>query len=133
MPKPPQSPSAVFPNPQAVYYLTPAFEDSLEQLQPPKRMGQIIGHIRKFEQYCQTGRIPSNFDFKKIESAAGCYSLWQIRAGNDYRAFVMFFQKSLDAYWIYVWKKSSQNDEADVARGAKYASDWWNEVQKGQP
>lgn len=102
---------------------------------PPSIQAVIINDLQSFEQLWKMSTIgtpfPKRYDYKSLHNVPGKYRVCQIRiAQRNYRAIILFPDKHLDAWWIYVFKKERKNDRQDVNLGIVKAKDFWNRVKE---
>ncbi len=94
---------------------------------------RILSSTKRFEQAWRSSNadndIPKGFDFTPY-SADGPWRFIELHLGYDYRAFVMFPNGRLDAYWIHLFKKPGQKVPPKEIRLARSrAIDCWNANQ----
>jgi len=133
MPKPPKkgpgpSNSSKILRSQTRFRRTSRYDESLAAIQPPKH-GVVVAHVQTFERAWKASRInadiPNSYEFKEIQTKPGAYTLYQIYVTSDFRAIMMFPRNTNNGYWIHVWKKSRQNDRAEVNRAEQFAARLW--------
>ncbi len=93
---------------------------------------QILRSANRFEQAWRSSRadndIPIGFDFTPYEVDEP-WRFIELHLGYKYRAFVMFPNGRVDAYWIHLFKKPGQKVPPREIRLAKSrAIDCWNRI-----
>lgn len=120
--------SSKVPRSQTRFRRTSWYDEALNAIQPPKH-GVVIAHVQTFERAWKASKtnedIPPGYQFKRIEVMKGAYTLHQIYITSDFRAIMMFPRDTSSSYWIYVWKKTSQNDRAAINRAKQIAARLW--------
>jgi hypothetical protein len=100
---------------------------------------RITAHINRFEiAWCASrhdGDLPSGFRAEQDKEVVGPFQLYQIRVGPgnppDYRAWVMFLDEGIDAYWVYVFKKGKGRQPEDMERARVLALRHWEKIRRG--
>ncbi len=93
---------------------------------------RILRSTKRFEQAWQDSNadneIPEGFDFTPYPVDEP-WRFVELHLGYKYRAFVMFPNGRLDAYWIHLFKKPGQKVPPKEIRLAKSrAIDCWNAI-----
>jgi len=109
----------------------PGFIDFYKSLDNVIR-AQILRSANRFEQAWRSSRadndIPIGFDFTPHEVDEP-WRFIELHLGYKYRAFVMFPNGRVDAYWIHLFKKPGQKVPPREIRLAKSrAIDCWNRI-----
>ena len=96
------------------------------------KQARILRSTKRFEQAWRNSNadneIPSGFDFTPYPVDEP-WRFVELHLGYDYRAFVMFPNGRLDAYWIHLFKKPGQKVPPKEIRLAKSrAIDCWNAI-----
>jgi hypothetical protein len=100
---------------------------------------RITAHINHFEiAWCDSrhdGDLPSGFHAEQDKEDVGPFQLYQIRVGPGnppgYRAWIMFLDKSTDAYWVYAFKKGKGRQPEDMNRARVLAQRHWEQIRRG--
>jgi len=99
---------------------------------------RISAHINHFEIAWRgsrhDGELPSGYHTEQDKEVVGPFLLYQIRVGPGktpgYRAWVMFLDKSVNACWVYVFKKGKGRQPEDMRHARERALRHWEMVQK---
>lgn len=99
---------------------------------------RITAHLNHFEiAWCASrhdGDLPSGFHAEQDKEVVGPFQLYQIRVGpgnpSGYRAWVMFLDKSTDAYWVYAFKKGKDRQPEDMNRARVLAQRYWEKIKE---
>lgn len=91
--------------------------------------------MKRFEQAWQNStvdsEIPKGFDFTPY-SIDEPWRFVELHLGHSYRAFIMFPDRRLVAYWLHLFKKPGQKVPAKEIKQAKSrALDCWD-LMKGE-
>lgn len=116
---------------QTKFFWEVGFKDIYISLNSVPR-ARVLSHAQRFERAWRGSiidhDIPSSFDFTPYPINEP-YRLVEIHLGYDYRAFVMFPNGRLEAYWIHLFKKTGQKvppKEINLAKSR--AQDCWNRI-----
>lgn len=76
--------------------------------------------------------LPAGFKFKSLHHEPGSYRVCQIYAGNDHRVALLFPDTGNKVYAIHAWKKTRQNDRAEVETAKRRAAEQWVAIVEGR-
>ena len=99
---------------------------------------RITAHLNHFEiAWCASrhdGDLPSGFHAEQDKEVVGPFQLYQIRVGpgnpRSYRAWVMFLGESIDAYWVYAFKKGKNRQPEDMNCARVLAQQYWERIKE---
>lgn len=119
------------PRSQTKFSWESGFKEAYRALDEVVR-AQILRSTKRFEQAWRNSNadndIPKGFDFTPYPVDEP-WRFIEIHLGKDYRAFVMFPNGRVDAYWIHLFKKPGQKVPPREIRLAKSrAIDCWNRI-----
>jgi len=112
---------------------TKGFDDAVDEFSVNK-LG-VLTKVATFEGEWKASAsdadISPAFKLKPLNGERGQYRVWQIYAGQDYRAAVMILMGRVEAYWVHTWKKTKQNNREEVAKAKSRAHRLWEQLQRG--
>lgn len=116
---------------QTKFFWETGFKEIYRSLNSVPR-AKVLRSIKRFEQAWRgsnaDNEIPKGFDFTPYPIDEP-WRFVEIHLGYDYRAFVMFPNGYLDAYWIHLFKKPGQKVPPREINLAKLrAKDCWNRI-----
>ncbi len=76
--------------------------------------------------------LPAGFKFKSLHHEPGSYRVCQIYAGHDHRVALLFPETGNNVYAIHAWKKTRQNDRAEVETAKRRAAEQWVAIVEGR-
>jgi hypothetical protein len=103
----------------------------------PTNTKVVKDHALRFESaWCNSrsdGDLPARYHFEHYKGIHDPYRLCHVRVGpnNNYRAVVLFPDGSLEAYWVYAYKKEGRREPQEMKRARDLASRYW-ETRKGK-
>jgi Phage derived protein Gp49-like (DUF891) len=117
----------------AQFYWEPGFEEVYTLLSDDGIRAKILGSSKRFEQAWRNSNadndIPRGFDFTPYPPD-GPWRFIELHLGYDYRAFTMFPNGRVEAYWVHLFKKPGQKVPPKEIRLARSrAIDCWNTIQ----
>jgi hypothetical protein len=117
---------------QTTFSWEPGFKEFYWSLNEVVR-APVLRSTRRFEQAWRNSNadndIPNGFDFTPY-AAGGPWRFIELHLGYDYRAFVMFPNGRLEAYWIHLFKKPGQKvPPKEIGLAKSRAIDCWNTIQ----
>lgn len=118
---------------QTTFSWEPGFEETYQSLNDSVK-AIVLRSINRFELAWRNSNadydIPSGLDFTPY-TADGPWRFIELHLGYDYRAFVIFPDGRLDAYWIHLFKKPGQKVPPKEIRMARSrAIDCWNAINR---
>ena len=116
---------------QTTFYWYSEFEVIYYKLDEVKQ-ARILNTTKRFEQAWRNSNadndIPGGFDFTPY-SVEEPWRFVELHVGYDYRAFMMFPNGRLDAYWIHLFKKPGQKvPRKEIGLAISHAIDCWNSI-----
>jgi hypothetical protein len=94
----------------------------------------IYTTMTRFERAYQSSTshisIAGGFHTDHLGSVSGCYQLYEVYAGLNYRVAVMFLQRRPLAYWLYPWRKTGRRNPKAINTAKSIASDKWAELER---
>jgi hypothetical protein len=114
------------------FFWEPGFKESYKSLNDVKLRAKISNTIKRFEEAWQNSKadndIPGSFDFTPYPVQEP-WRFVELHVGYDYRAFVMFPNGRVDAYWLHLFKKPGRKvPRREIKLAESRARDCWNRI-----